>query len=189
MNATAFALFETPLGHCAIAWSGDAIAGTQLPEHDEAAMRRRMERRFPNARETAPPPSVQNAIDDITALLNGRVNDLTHIALDMDGVAPFERRVYEAARAIAPGTAITYGDLAKRIGDPHAAQAVGQALGRNPFAPIVPCHRIVSANGTMHGFSAGGGVATKLRLLTIEGWRASEPTLFESARPAEGAPL
>jgi methylated-DNA-[protein]-cysteine S-methyltransferase len=181
MNATGIALFETPLGHCAIAWSGDAIVGTQLPEKDEAAMRRRMRQRFPNTPESAPPPAIQNAIEAITALLRGSANDLAHIALDMNAVAPFERRVYEAARDIPPGTAITYGELAKRIGDPHAAQAVGQALGRNPFAPIVPCHRIVSANGTMHGFSAGGGVATKLRLLTIEGWRASEPTLFESA--------
>jgi methylated-DNA-[protein]-cysteine S-methyltransferase len=179
MNTNGFALFETPLGHCAIAWSGDAITGTQLPENDEAATRRRMQRRFPNTPETAPPPTVQHAIDDIAALLGGSANDLSHAALDMTGVAPFERRVYEAARDIPPGTTITYGELATRIGDPHAAQAVGQALGRNPFAPVVPCHRIVSANGTMHGFSANGGIATKLRLLTIEGWRASEPTLFE----------
>ncbi len=96
----------------------------------------------------------------------------------MDAVPPFDRSVYAAARAIPPGDTVTYGELAKHIGEPHAAQAVGQALGRNPFAPVVPCHRILSADGTMHGFSATGGVATKLRLLTIEGWRSKEPTLF-----------
>lgn len=148
-----------------------------------------MRRRFPGAPEAPPPPPIRRAIDGIAALLGGTANDLRDVVLDMDAVPPFERRVYEAARAIPPGGTITYGELAKRIGEPHAAQAVGQALGRNPFAPVIPCHRIVSADGTMHGFSAPGGVATKLRLLTIEGWRANEPTLFEPVPPTERATL
>jgi methylated-DNA-[protein]-cysteine S-methyltransferase len=179
MNAAAgIALFATQLGHCAIAWSNDTVTGTQLPEHDEAATRTRMQRRFPNTPETTPPPAIQRAIESITALLAGTPNDLTEIALAVHDLAPFDRDVYEATRAIPPGTTVTYGTIAKRIGDPTAAQAVGQALGRNPFAPVIPCHRVVSADGKMHGFSATGGVATKLRLLTIEGWRANEPTLF-----------
>ena len=187
-NATGIAIFPTELGHCGIAWTGDTVAGTQLPEKDEASTRKRMQRRFPNASETSPPPHVQHAIENITALLDGEPSDFTHVALNMHDVEPFDRRVYEAAREIAPGTTVTYGAIAKRIGEPHAAQAVGQALGRNPFAPIVPCHRIVAADGKMHGFSATGGVATKLRLLTIEGWRANEPMLF-APPPTGGTPL
>ena len=183
MNATGFALFATPIGHCAIAWAGSGIIGTQLPENDANATRARMQRRFPAAAQASPPPAVQHAIDSVTALVDGKLNDLTAIVLDMDNVPSFDRRVYEAARAIPPGTTVTYGDIAKRIGEPGAAQAVGQALGRNPFAPVVPCHRILSADGKMHGFSANGGVTTKLRLLTIEGWRAGEPTLFEPPPP------
>ncbi len=183
MNATGFALFATPIGHCAIAWAESGIVGVQLPEKDAAATHKRMQRRFPAAAHASPPPAVQHAIDGVAALVDGEPDDLTEIVLDMTGVPSFDRRVYEAAREIPPGTTVTYGDIAKRIGEPRAAQAVGQALGRNPFAPVVPCHRILSADGTMHGFSAGGGVTTKLRLLTIEGWRAGEPTLFEPPPP------
>ena len=180
MRAIGFALFPTAIGHCAIAWTDREIAGAQLPEADEHATRGRMRRRFPATAEITPPPNVQHAIDAITALLRGERRDLSGIPVAMSDIAPFDRDVYEAARAIPPGTTVTYGDLAKRIGEPNAAQAVGQALGRNPLAPIVPCHRIVSADGKMHGFSATGGVKTKLRLLTIEGWRATEPTLFDA---------
>jgi methylated-DNA-[protein]-cysteine S-methyltransferase len=186
VNAIGFALFPTPIGACAIAWNEREIAGSQLPESDERATRERMQRRFPDAAEASPPASVRHAIDRITALLHGEHDDLLEIPLAMNGVAPFDRDVYAAARAVPPGTTVTYGDIAKRIGDPDAAQAVGQALGRNPFAPIVPCHRIVAAGGNMHGFSAGGGIATKLRMLTIEGWRSGEPTLFELGSPAPG---
>jgi methylated-DNA-[protein]-cysteine S-methyltransferase len=179
MRAIGFALFPTAIGHCAIAWTDREIAGAQLPEADEHATRSRMRRRFPATAETAPPPNVQRAIDAVTAHLRGERHDLLDIPLAMNDIAPFDRDVYDAARAIPPGHTVTYGELARRIGEPNGAQAVGQALGRNPMAPIVPCHRIVSADGTMHGFSATGGVRTKLRLLTIEGWRASEPTLFD----------
>jgi methylated-DNA-[protein]-cysteine S-methyltransferase len=186
MNTTSFALFATTIGACGIAWNADAVTGAQLPEKDEPATRARMQRRFPNAPESTPPPAVQAAIERITALLRGDRNDLLEIPLAMSELAPFDRAVYEAARGVPPGTTVTYGDIAKRIGEPHASQAVGQALGRNPFAPIVPCHRIVAAGGTMHGFSAGGGTARKLRMLTIEGWRSDEPTLFELGSPAAG---
>jgi methylated-DNA-[protein]-cysteine S-methyltransferase len=143
-----------------------------------------MQRRFPNTAEASPPPIGQAAMDRITALLHGEHDDLTDVVLDMTGVPEFNRRVYEAARRIPPGTVITYGDVARRVGEPNASQAVGQALGNNPFAPIVPCHRVVSADGKMHGFSAGGGTAMKLRMLTIEGWRSDEPTLFDAGSPA-----
>jgi methylated-DNA-[protein]-cysteine S-methyltransferase len=106
------------------------------------------------------------------ALLRGEARDLSAIALDMDGLPSFQRRVYEAARAIPPGETLSYGEVAARLGAPGSARAVGQALGRNPFAIVVPCHRVLAAGGKAGGFSANGGVATKLRLLALEGARA-----------------
>jgi methylated-DNA-[protein]-cysteine S-methyltransferase len=112
---------------------------------------------------------VRRAIEAMGALLRGEARDLSAIALDMERVPAFHRRVYEAARAIAPGRTLTYGEIAQRIGAPGSARAVGQALGRNPFAIVVPCHRVLAAGGKAGGFSAGGGVSTKLRMLAIEG--------------------
>lgn len=138
-----------------------------------------MLRRFPEATEARPPAEVQRAVDAIVTLLNGQSSDLSTIVLDMDRVPPFHRRVYEAARGIPAGATCSYGEIAKWIGAPGAARAVGRALGRNPFAVVVPCHRVLAAGGKAGGFSAAGGVATKLRLLAIEGVRASdELTLF-----------
>jgi methylated-DNA-[protein]-cysteine S-methyltransferase len=179
MTALGFSLFETAVGLCGIAWGERGIVGVQLPETDERGTRSRMRRRFPDAAEAPPPVEVQQAIDAIVALLRGEQRDLSEVVLDMEGLQPFHRRVYEVARTIPPGSTLSYGDVAKRLGDPAAARDVGQALGQNPFPPVVPCHRVLAGDRRMHGFSAPGGVATKLRLLTIEGFRASEPTLFD----------
>jgi methylated-DNA-[protein]-cysteine S-methyltransferase len=116
-----------------------------------------------------PPAEVQCAVDRIAALLLGEASDLATIALDMDDVPAFHRRVYETARAIPPGMTLSYGDIAARVGAPGAARAVGQALGRNPFPIVVPCHRVLAAGGKIGGFSAQGGIATKRRMLAIEG--------------------
>jgi methylated-DNA-[protein]-cysteine S-methyltransferase len=86
----------------------------------------------------------------------------------MDGVPPFRRRVYQMARTIPPGETRSYGEIAARLGAPGSARAVGQALGRNPFPIIVPCHRVLAAGGKIGGFSANGGVGTKLRMLALE---------------------
>jgi methylated-DNA-[protein]-cysteine S-methyltransferase len=174
-----FAVFDTAIGHCGIAWSERAIVGAQLPEGDEARTRDRMAARFPGTREAVPPPAVRRAIDVVAASLRGEPADLSTVELDMTGVPEFHRRVYEVARAIPAGSTLTYGDIATRLAAPGSARAVGQALGRNPFAPVVPCHRILAAGGKTGGFSAGGGVATKLRILAIEGALApEEATLF-----------
>ena len=112
---------------------------------------------------------MRRAVDDIAALLRGERTDLSAVPLDMEEVPAFHRRVYEVARRIPPGKTLSYGDIAQRLGAPRAARAVGQALGRNPFAIVVPCHRVLAAGGRVGGFSANGGVSTKLRMLTIEG--------------------
>jgi methylated-DNA-[protein]-cysteine S-methyltransferase len=179
MAGRSLAIFEAAIGTCAIVWTARGVAGVQLPETTEIATRARLQRRFPDAEESAPPPSVQRAIEAIVALLRGEARDLRDIPLDLDGVPEFNRRVYEIARAIPPGKTMTYGEIAKALGDRLLARAVGQALGHNPVPLIVPCHRVVAASGKSGGFSAGGGVVTKLRLLTMEGAQPTGPTLFD----------
>jgi len=174
-----FALFETAIGHCGIVWSERGVAGVQLPERSEDATRKRICRRFPAAREAVPPADILRAVDDIVALLSGEPRDLTHVAIDIDGVADFNRRVYAIARTIPPGATLSYGEIAERLGDRSLARDVGQALGQNPIPIIVPCHRVLAAGGKSGGFSAPGGVATKLQLLTIEGAQPGGPTLFD----------
>jgi methylated-DNA-[protein]-cysteine S-methyltransferase len=169
MTAYGFTLFDTAIGACGVAWSDRGLVGVQLPGASEVETRERMLQRFRAAAEIAPPRKVQLAIDNIVALLCGEPRDLSAIELDMEDVAPFHRRVYQMARAIPPGRTLAYGDLAARLGAPGAARAVGQALGRNPFPIIVPCHRVLAASGKIGGFSAHGGTATKRRMLAIEG--------------------
>jgi methylated-DNA-[protein]-cysteine S-methyltransferase len=174
-----FALFATAVGPCAIAWGDAGIVGVNLPEGDEAATRARMRRRFAPAAESPPPPEVQAAIDSIVALLRGERVDLSGIRLDMRDVPAFQRRVYDIAREIPPGSTQSYGEIARRLGDPGAARSVGHALGRNPFTIVVPCHRVLAAGDKPGGFSAHGGVTTKLQLLAIEGALRKEPGLFD----------
>ena len=173
-----FALFETAIGYCGIVWSERGIAGVQLPEGSERASRGRLARRFPLAREAAPPAHVQRTMADIVALLAGERRELGEATLDSEAVPEFNRRVYDVARTIPAGCTWSYGEIAERLGDRHLARDVAQALGQNPFPIIVPCHRVMAAGGKTGGFSAPGGVRTKLRLLSIERAQPGGPTLF-----------
>lgn len=178
-DAQGFALFDTPVGTCAIAWGERGIVGVSLPASGVGVLRALLRRRFPGAPEAEPPPHVHDAITRIRALLSGARDDLMSIELDLEGIGDFHRNVYAAARAIPPGETLTYGELAKKLGDPGAARAVGQALGANPFPIIVPCHRILAASGKTGGFSAPGGTTTKMRMLTIERAQpGGAPSLF-----------
>lgn len=180
MPAQGHCLFDTAIGACGIAWNADAIAAVQLPEATRTGTRARMLRYTGAAPEAAPPPFVQGAVRRIQALLAGAQDDLRDLPLDFAGVPDFHRRVYDVTRAIPPGRVLTYGEVARRIGEPGAARAVGQALGKNPFAPVVPCHRVLAAGGRSGGFSAEGGADTKLRMLEIEKARFGEgPGLFD----------
>ncbi len=175
-----FTLFDTAIGACALLWTDRGLAGVQLPEGDAAVTLARIGRRWPGAEPASPPAEVLVAIQEITALLAGEGGDLGGIALDLEGIPPFHRRVYGIARSIAPGSTLTYGDLAARLGDPGSARAVGQALGQNPWPLVVPCHRVLAAGGRMGGFSAVGGAEFKRRLLLIEGAPlAAERSLFD----------
>ncbi len=187
MTADGFALFETAIGRCGVAWNGRGIAGVQLPESRDEKTRARLAERFPDADERKPPAEIAGAVEQIAALLRGEPRDLSELRLDLANVPAFYRKVYEAARGIPAGATLTYGELAKRLGKPGSARAVGQALGRNPFALVVPCHRVLAAGGRAGGFSASGGVATKLRLLAIEG-AAGAPGLFAGDRSLDFDP-
>lgn len=179
-----YACFDTPVGLCAIVWGAHGVLAVLLPEANPKALRARARREFAGVVEAAPNADVQGAIHSILELLHGARLDLQDIRLDMTRVSEFERRVYELARTIAPGSTATYGELAQRLGDPALARAVGHALGANPFSIVVPCHRVLAAGGKAGGFSATGGVRTKLRLLQIEGAPlGGSPGLFDNAPP------
>ena len=183
MMEPGFTLFDTAIGRCGIAWSARGVCAVQLPERNELATRTRLLKRCTDAREMLPPPEMARVVDAIVALLRGEPRDFSAVALDLDRIEPFERQVYEIARTVGAGATITYGEIATRLGDRALARDVGTALGRNPFPLIVPCHRVLAAGGKVGGFSANGGVTTKLRLLSIEGARTSdEPTLFDGDR-------
>lgn len=143
----------------------------QLPEATPALTQARLAGRSRGRPSSTPPVVIESAIASVQALLGGEPRDLADIELDYEGVPDFHRRVYVAARRIRPGEVVTYGELARRLLAPGAARAVGQALGRNPFAIIVPCHRVLASGGKIGGFSANGGTCTKLSLLTLEGAR------------------
>jgi len=168
MTTRGYTIFDTAIGRCGIAWNERGIVAAGLPEADDAKLCARLLRRCPGAREQTPPPAVQRAIDGVIALLATGKADLSDIALDMEAVPAFNQRIYEIARAIPPGSTLTYGDIAERLGGSDLSRDVGVAMGQNPFPPIVPCHRVVAAGRKAGGFSARGGVNTKLRLLAIE---------------------
>jgi methylated-DNA-[protein]-cysteine S-methyltransferase len=153
--------FETALGTCALRWSELGIAEVVMP-------RARALERSSGVDSSTAPESIRAAVAGIIALLDGERRDLRSIALDERDVDAFRRRVYAATREIAPGATASYGEIARAIGEPGAARDVGAALGENPFPLVVPCHRVLAANGALHGFSAPGGIATKRKLLEIE---------------------
>jgi methylated-DNA-[protein]-cysteine S-methyltransferase len=164
-----FCLFESPLGTGAISWGPGGITGVTLPASDAPRVRASVKRRHPHAAEAEPTPEVTKTIARIKAILSGESqDDLADIALDQTTVPPYDKAVYAIARTLKPGETISYGEIATRLGDVHRAREVGQAMAHNPFPIIVPCHRVLAANGKLGGFSAPGGVSTKQRLLEIE---------------------
>jgi methylated-DNA-[protein]-cysteine S-methyltransferase len=168
MTDHSFAIFDTAIGRCGIAWGEHGINAVQLPMSSEDKTRARIRQRYGDIAEAPPTAEVQRAIDGIVELLAGKPNDLSDVVLDLDGVPEFNRGVYDIARTIPPGKTMTYGDIAKRLGGVELSRDVGQALGRNPCPIVVPCHRVLAADGALTGFSAPGGIMTKRRMLEIE---------------------
>jgi len=175
-----FALFDTAIDRCGIAWAAGGIVGVQLPLPSEAQTRGRLKQRYQALSEAIPPAGVQIAIDRMIALMDGKPIDFADIDLDLSESPDFNREVYAIAREIPPGKTMTYGDIAKRLGGVELSRNVGQAMGQNPCPIIVPCHRVLAAGGKPGGFSANGGVETKLKMLAIEGAYVNHtPSLFD----------
>jgi methylated-DNA-[protein]-cysteine S-methyltransferase len=180
MTGYQFTIFDTPIGRCGIVWGERGITSVQLPMGDEKKTRTRLQQRHGDLVEAPPPAKVQAAIDGIVELLEGKPNDLAGVELDLAGVPEFNRGVYDIARTIPPGKTMTYGDIAKKLGGVELSRDVGQALGRNPCPIVVPCHRVLAAGNKPGGFSANGGVVTKLKMLAIEGAPVNHtPSLFD----------
>ena len=175
LGMTSYTLFETAIGWAGVAWGDKGLVGVHLPEASPDSTRRSFLRRFPDAAEAEPTPTVQQAVEAIRELLSGQPVDLSDVSLDFARVPEFNARVYEIARAIPPGETLTYGEIAVKLGDRLLARDVGAALGQNPWPIVVPCHRVIAAGGKLGGFSARGGVNTKVRLLAIEGAKVLEP--------------
>ena len=170
---THHAIFETQIGWAGIAWNDVGLVAAHLPEKTADTARASFLRRFPDSIETAIPERLSGVVADIQALMRGEKPDLMDAPLDLSRTPEFHARVYEIARSIPPGETLTYGEVAVKLGDKLLAQQVGQALGKNPWPIIVPCHRVTAAGGKPGGFSARGGVTTKMKLLAIEGAKAA----------------
>jgi methylated-DNA-[protein]-cysteine S-methyltransferase len=175
MAARGHILFDTAIGRCGLAWGPLGLLAVQLPEADDDATEQRLLKSTGDCPALSDVPSMASqAVLGIQAMLQGEARNLLELPLDMSRLTDFQRKVYALARAIPPGSTRTYGEVALELGDVKLARAVGQAMGHNPFAPVVPCHRVLAAGNQPGGFSATGGAATKLRMLAIEGAMRSE---------------
>ena len=184
MLGRAYTIFDTAIGRCGIAWGERGIVGVQLPEAREIETRRRLFLLYPDAREQRPPENVEIAIEGIVALLRGEAADLSDVTLDLTGIPAFNQRVYAFARTIPRGETRTYNEVATHLRASGAVYSVAQAIGRNPFMLIVPCHRVLEAGNYTDKISPNGGCISKRRLLSIEGAHTtSSKTLFDVLLP------
>ena len=184
MSGQAYTIFDTAIGRCGIAWGHAGIVGVQLPEAREIETRKRLFKLYPDAREMRPPPNAEAAIEGIVALLRGEMGDFSDVTLDMDGIHVFDQRVYQITCRIPRGETLTYNELAVRMGAPSAVRSVAQAILRNPFVIIVPCHRVLETGGYTDKISPHGGLISKRRLLSIEGTGSpSSKTLLDVLLP------
>ncbi len=179
MKSAGISIFETVIGFCGIAWRDAKIIGVEIGSHEEKEIRHRLDERLADAQVIPPPDYVRAAIAQIKMLLDGGTPDFSRLPLALDSLPDLNRQVYAIICELNVGETTTYGAIARRIGDVSLSQAVGYALGKNPFPIIVPCHRVLGSHGKVGGFSAAGGIETKLRLLNIERARTTgEPDLF-----------
>jgi methylated-DNA-[protein]-cysteine S-methyltransferase len=184
MAGRGYTIFDTMIGRCGIAWGDSGVIGVQLPEAREIETRRRLFRLYPEARELRPPLNVEMAIEGIVALLRGEAAYLSEVMLDMTGIPAFNARVYAFTRTIPRGETRSYGEVATSLRASGAVHSVAQAISRNPFMIIVPCHRVLEAGGYADKISPHGGTISKRRLLSIEGANASaSKTLFDVLLP------
>lgn len=184
MVGRAYAIFDTAIGRCGIVWSNSGVVAVQLPEAREIDTRRRIFQVHPEAREQRLCENAELAIEGIAALLQGSDPDFSEVSLDAGSVPAFNRRVYEFACTIPRGETRTYHAIAKALGASGAAHSVAQAIAKNPYMLIVPCHRVLEAGNYADRLSPYGGVISKRRLLALEGAQpVASKTLFEVLLP------
>ena len=184
MAGRGYTIFDTGIGRCGIAWSNIGVVGVQLPEAREIETRKRLFQLYPDAREMRSPVTVEIAIEGIVALLRGEASDLSDTTLDMTGIHAFNARVYDITRTIPRGETRSYAEVASIMRASGAVHSVAQAILRNPFMIIVPCHRVLEAGSYADKISPNGGSISKRRLLSIEGAGSpSSKTLFDVLLP------
>jgi methylated-DNA-[protein]-cysteine S-methyltransferase len=178
-RAASSILFDTAFGPCGVAWGEAGILRVRLPGPELAA---EMGRVGEIAAASDVPSEIAAAVQAIQRHLAGSPQDLSRFRLDFAGVSAFNRTVYAVTCGIEAGRTLTYGEVARLVGEPGAARGVGQALGQNPWPLLVPCHRVLASDGSLRGFSAPGGIDTKRRLLALEGvYPGGGPSLFDHA--------
>jgi methylated-DNA-[protein]-cysteine S-methyltransferase len=166
-----YVVFDTAFGACGLRWNRVGVTRLALPQAKADKTEQRVTSGADHRRADGAPAAIMALVADIQRYFAGEEIDFSAVAVDVQGRNDFEHGIYKAARAIGFGYTVTYGELARRAGAPGLTRETGQALGRNPVPLIVPCHRIVAANGRLGGFSAPGGNATKERMLALEGSR------------------
>ncbi|HEY8278742.1 MAG TPA: methylated-DNA--[protein]-cysteine S-methyltransferase [Bdellovibrionota bacterium] len=163
--------FPTAIGEMAVAWRAERVVGVFLPETSERKLLASVRKRLRASKLTwslAPPTHVGHMAAQIRAHLRGESQDFDLSQLEMPKRGPFMSKVIKCLLNVTSGTVLTYAELAAKAGSPKAFRAVGQAMARNPFPIVIPCHRVVGASKNVGGFSAHGGLATKARILKIE---------------------
>lgn len=184
MVGRGYSIFDTAIGRCGIIWSSTGVVAVQLPEAREIDTRRRIFQAHPEAREQRPSANAELAIEGIVGLLQGSDPDFSAVSLDAGSVLTFNRRVYEYTCSIPRGETRTYHEIARALGASGASHSVAQAIAKNPYMLIVPCHRVLEAGNYADRISPYGGVISKRRLLSLEGAQpVASKTLFEVLLP------
>lgn len=158
-----YCLIDTAIGTMGLGWTGHGVARFALPGASRDATERRMGKYG-----AVPGEPDAELVARIVAYGQGLRVEFADTPLDLEGVPDFNRRVYQDILQLSWGETTTYGEVARSLGDVGLSRAVGKALGDNPIPLIVPCHRVLAANGRTGGFSAPGGVDSKLRMLALE---------------------
>ena len=180
-------VFDSKIGTLGVAWSDRGLVRVQLPEKTRAKTAQRIALHA-GSKAAAAPAWVERAVEQMRALVAGAPSDLDEVPLDAANVPKFHGRVYAALRKLRAGETCTYAELARAAGSPSAARAVGQAMRRNPWPLVIPCHRVLAAGDRLGGFSATGGLELKAQLLRAESGRGAKsktaPTMKQQAKPA-----
>lgn len=177
-----FTIFRSPLGWCGVIADATAVCNIVLPAASPRDVRRRLLAIRPAENvQQAETPLLRIAARQLAQYLAGKRAHFAFPVL-LPNPTPFQTAVYRAVSAIPYGSTASYAAIAAAVGKPPAARAVGRAMARNPLPLVVPCHRVLAANGALCGFSAQGGLLLKQRLLALEHSRSHKPGAIKKRR-------